>query len=700
MVSNMEIKNENGEKDVPIICPYCAVGCNLELVVKNGKVVKTKVSGRNPQVNGKYACIKGLTVHELINHPERLKKPLMRTYTGFKEVSWNEALEFIASSFKDIKENYGPDSIGILCSGKVLNEEAYLIQKFARTVIGTNNIDTCARLCHASSEVGLRKMLGYGTVSIWWPDFLEADTVIIVGENPRFSHPVLWNILNDENRKAHVIVADAARTLPLKNVDIYINPMPGTDLVWLCGVAKIIYEEKLYDEEFIKDKTIGFESFIRSIDWCTPEYVEKVTKVEWDKLRKIAHLIGKGNRTIFIWGMGLTQHAHGTKNVMALTNLALMTGNIGKPGAGVVPLRGQNNVQGAVDMGASPTMLPGYYPLSDDAARLHFEGVWNSKIPTHPGLSATEMIHKIAEGKIKALYIIGENPILSEPQSDFVKWMLQNLHLLVVQDIFMTETAKLAHIVLPAAMIGEKEGTVTNAARRIQLTEKAIEPPGESKEDWRIIMELAKIMGYNWSYTTAEDIWNEIRMLVPIFKGATYRRLRRGYGLLWPVYSEDHEGTPRLYTDGFAFSDRRARFMPINPPELIITPTEEYPYLLVTCRLYEHFNTGEMTRRSKLLIHASPELFVCMNKDDAEKLGIKDRDKIKVSSPCGTIVCPVKVGMKNAHINKGAIAVPIHFFNKYNFNNLISAYPLDPDSKTPPLKTIPVKVEKYMALEQ
>ncbi len=679
---------------INIICPYCGVGCNLELAVQNGKVVSTKVTGRNPQVNGKYVCIKGLTVHELINHKERLKKPLLRADKGFEEVSWRDSLKFVSNKLKNIKNKYGPGSIGVLCSGKILNEDAYLVQKFARVVIGTNNVDTCARLCHASSEVGLRKMLGYGTVSIWWPDLHEADTVMVVGENPRFSHPVFWNILNNRSRKSQVIIADAARIPGIENIDVYISPKPGTDFVWFCGVAKILYEEKLYDEKFIESNTIGFGAFIKSLSWCTPEYVKKVSGVKWEDLRKVAHLIGKGRKTIFVWGMGLTQHPHGTESVMAFANLALMTGNIGKPGAGVVPLRGQNNVQGAVDMGASPTMLPGYYPISDDAAKLHFGWAWESKIPTNPGLSASEMIHTVAEGKIKALYVIGENPLLSEPQSDFVKWMLQSLELLVVQDIFMTETAKLADVVLPAAMIGEKEGTVTNAARRIQFTEKAVNPPGEAKEDWKIVTELAKTMGINWNYSGAGDIWKEIRELVPIFSGATYERLKKGYGLLWPVYSESHSGTPRLYTDGFAFPDRRARFMPIEPPRLIITPTDEYPYLLVTCRLYEHFNTGEMTRRSALLMRASPELFVCVNEEDAEDLGVKDGDKIRVESPYGAIVCPTKVKMKNMRINKGIVAVPTHFFNKYNFNRLTSAYPLDPYSKTPPLKTIPVKVKK------
>ncbi|MCD6171794.1 MAG: formate dehydrogenase subunit alpha [Thermoplasmata archaeon] len=684
------------EKIVDIICPYCGVGCNIELAVKNGKAVKTLVKGRNPEVNGKFICIKGLTVHELLNHPDRLKKPIIREGNKWKEVSWDEAISFSVSKLKDTLSKYGGNSIGVLCSGKILNEEAYILQKFARIVLKTNNIDTCARLCHSPSEVGLSKMLGYGAVSIWWPDFLKTETVMVVGANTRATHPGIWNILKKRSNRFNLIVADPCKTPISREAEVRLMPKPGTDVIWLGGLARIIYEKGLYDKEFIKRHTIGFDSFVKSLGKFSKKYVEDVSGIKWKDLEKAAELIG-GKRTIFIWGMGLTQHSHGTQNVMALTSIALMTGNIGKEGCGVAPLRGQNNVQGAVDMGAQPDALTGHNPLNDPGVITHFEGIWNEKIPAEKGLSATEMIHAILDEKIKALYVVGENPALGEPQSSFVNWMLKRLDFLIVEDIFMTETAKLAHVVLPAAMIGEKRGVVTNAARRMQFTEKAVEPPGEAKPDWWIITKIANSMGMEWKYSNTEEIWNEIRKVAPIFSGVTHKRLRGSHGLFWPVFSEKHAGTPKLYTDGFTFRDRRARFYPIKPPEYVMTPTDEYPFILITRRLYPHFNTGEMTRRSKLLVAAGGKPFVAMNPEDASHLGLEDGEAIRISSPYGSVTCPLAL-KGDVEIPKGYLSVPIHFFNVCNLNRLTSTYPLDPQAKMPSLKVIIVRVEKINKL--
>ncbi len=680
------------EKIVDIICPYCGVGCNIEIAVKDGKAFKTLVKGRNPEVNGKFICIKGLTVHELLNHPDRLKKPLIRDGNEWKEASWDEAISFSADKLKDIIAKYGSESVGVFCSGKILNEEAYLLQKFARTVLKTNNIDACARLCHSPSEAGLSKMLGYGAVSICWLDFPKAETVVVVGANTKVTHPGVWNILKKRDNRFNLIVADPRKTPISKEAGIRLAPKPGTDVIWLGGLARIIYEKGLYDKEFIEKHTIGFNSFVKSLRKFSKEYVESTSGVKWSDLEKAAELIG-GHRTIFIWGMGLTQHSHGTQNVMALTSIALMTGNIGKDGCGVAPLRGQNNVQGATDMGAQPNVLTGYNPLNDPGVITHFEGIWNEKIPTKPGLSSTEMIHAILDGKIRALYIVGENPALSEPQSNFVNWMLKRLDLLIVEDIFMTETAKLAHVIFPAAMTGEKRGVVTDAARRMQFTEKAVEPPGQAKPDWWIITKLANFMGAEWKYSNTEEIWNEIRKVAPIFSGVNHQRLKGSCGLLWPVCSENHEGTPQLYTDGFAFRDRRARFYPIEPPEYIITPTDEYPFILITGRLFPHFNTGEMTRRSKMLVAAGGKPFVAMNPEDASRLNLEDSEVIRISSPYGYVECHLAL-KRDAEIPKGYLFVPIHFFNTCNFNRLTSTYPLDPQAKMPPLKVMIVRVEK------
>ncbi len=668
-----------------VICPFCGVGCNLELYRENGKI-HAKVA-ENPEVNGKNACIKGLLFPQLLQNYERLKKPLIRIENSFEETSWRDAISLISEKLETYSKN-----LGVLCSGKILNEEAYLAQKLCR-MLGTNNIDTCARLCHAASEVALSKVFGYGATSICWNDLDYAETILMVGENMKFSHPVLWNKINKKrkNKDINIIVADAGKIV--QDADVFLKPKPGTDVVWLCGVAKILVENKLYDKEFIKKRTIGFKSFVKSLNWCTPEFVEKTSGIKWDELEEVAKLIT--NRTIFIWGMGLTQHPNGTKAATAIASLALLTGNIGKPGCGVAPLRGQNNVQGVGDMGANPVQLPGHYSIFDEAARKHFESFWNFKIPEKAGISATQMIHSIAEGKIKSLYIIGENPVLSEPQSDVVRWMLSNLDFLVVQDIFLTETAKMADVVLPAAMIGEKEGTCINAARRIQLTEKFSEPPGNAMEDWKIIQEIARKLGEDWHYRCAEDVWNEVRECVPIFSGASYENLRKSNGLQWPV--EESE-TKRLYQNKFAFPDGKARFHEIKKPEFVIHPVKEFPFILTTCRLYEHFNTGEMTLRIEKLKSKLDNQYIYMSKEDLNKIGAKEGSKMWVHSPYGSVRAEVRVAektkeLKGMLIQKGVIVAPIHFFKYCNFNRLMSAFPLDPESKTPPLKAIPVSVQ-------
>jgi len=398
---------------------------------------------------------------------------------------------------------------------------------------------------------------------------------------------------------------------------------------------------------------------------------------------------------MFVWGMGLTQHANGTDAVISLGNLAMLTGNLGKEGTGVIPLRGQNNVQGSVDMGSAPFTLPGAYEVEDLGAQTHFEGFWRTTLPEKPGYSATEMIHHILDGKIKILYIIGENPAFSEPQSAFVRWMLRNLEFLLVQDIFLTETSKFADLILPAAAIGEKSGTITNAARRIQFTMKATDPPGDAKPDWEIIQELAFSLGHQWDYSTSEDIWNEVRKIVPIFKGASYSRLENSYGLFWPVYNENHPGTKRLYTERFMFRDGRARFFPISPPLSYTITTEEYPFMLITHRLYEQFNTGEMTLRSKITSKSGTDGFIALNEKDAGDHNLQEGMKIRINSPYGSVVSSVKI-LKGLKVPRGHLFAPIHFYRTGNFNELTSTFPLDSKARMPSLKKIPVNILKVI----
>lgn len=677
---------------IPIVCPYCGVGCNLDLALdENGRPVKCSATGRNPELNAKYACVKGFTVHELLNHPERLTKPYIRNVDKLELVSWKEAIETASQGLKNIIAKYGPESVGMLCSGKILNEEAYLSQKFQRAVIGNNHVDNCARLCHGPSEAALRQQLGYGAVSTFLEDYEATETVFLVGAHTTFTHPVIWMQVKKRARKSglNLILADPRETDLVKNAAVHLKVKPGTDIFWIKVLSKIIIDKDWHDREFCEKQTIGFKAFCDTLENLDVAAACNRAGVKREELEKVAELM-HGKKTIFIWGMGLTQHAHGTDNITALVNLALLTGNIGKPGCGLSPLRGQNNVQGAGDMGALPNLLAGHMEVDDEAARVHVSAIWGTDIPSAPGLAAPEMIHDIASGKIRALYVIGENPAVSEPQSNFVTWMLQKLDLLIVQDIFPNKTSRYASIVLPAAAVGEKDGTFTNAARRVQYTAAGLKPPGEAKADWQILQDMANAMGADWQYTSTADIWEEIRKTAPVFSGITHNRLKASPGIFWPCYDESHPGTPRLYEDGFGFRDRRARFLPVELPETLMEPTEEYPYILITGRLLEHFNTGEMTRRTTKLLNLKPASYLDMNPQDAEAAGLGEDDIVSMTSPYGSVQLPLKI---EASMQRGYLFAPIHY-SEPNFNSLMSAVPIDPKARMPALKVVPVKVEK------
>jgi len=677
---------------IPIVCPYCGVGCNLELTLDdNGRPVKSRAAGRNPELNAKYSCVKGFSVHELLSHPERLTQPYLRKADKLELVSWEQAIAAASRGLMVTKNKYGPQSIGMLCSGKILNEEAYLSQKFQRTVIGNNHVDNCARLCHGPSEAALRRQLGYGAVSTFLEDYDATETVFVVGAHTTFTHPVIWMSVKKRAKKGglNLILADPRETDLVKNAVVHLKVKPGKDIFWIKALGKIIIDNGWQDQTFCEKQTIGFKAVCQTLENFDVEAACKRAGVQRQELEKVAELI-HDKKTIFIWGMGLTQHAHGTDNITALVNLALLTGNIGKPGCGLSPLRGQNNVQGAGDMGALPNLLPGHMELEDEAARIHLGSIWNAAVPTTEGWSAPEMIHKIASGKIRALYVIGENPAVSEPQSNFVSWMLQRLDLLIVQDIFPIETLKYAHIVLPAAMVGEKEGTFTNAARRVQYTDAGLKPPGQAKPDWQILQEMANAMGAQWQYTSSDDIWEEIRKAAPVFSGISHPRLKASNGIFWPCYDESHPGTPRLYEDGFGFRDRRARFLPVNLPETLTEPTEQYPYVLITGRLLEHFNTGEMSRRSTKLLKLRAASYLDMNPEDAAAAGLSENDSVRLTSPFGTVRLPLKL---DASMQRGYLFAPIHF-SEPNFNSLMSAVPIDPQARMPALKVVPVKIEK------
>lgn len=684
------MSGDDAREYCPIVCPVCGVGCNTEIVLEDGRPVKVVARGRNPDLNGKFICIKGLIVADLLEHPDRLRAPLHAVDGEFTTISWDTAIEQVSSRVRAILDAHGPDAVGMLVSGKITNEEAYLAQKFARTVVRTNNVDTCARLCHSPSEVGLRMQFGYGAVSAAMEDFKRAEVVMLVGANTRFTHPGVWNILRKRKDKTTLVVADIHDAIA--SADLRLSPRPETDLVWLNGLCKVIVDAGWHDRAFINQRTIGFEAFRQGLAPYTPERVEELTGISPERLEQVARLIAHAD-TLFVWGMGLTQHANGTDAVVSLGNLALLTGNVGRPGTGLVPLRGQNNVQGAVDMGNAPFTLPGGYEVEDPGARSHFEGAWGVSVPRNPGLSATEMFHQIPEGKIKALFVIGENPAASEPQSAFVRWMLRSLDLLVVQDLFLTETTQCADFVFPAATIGEKDGTTTNAHRRVQYSTRAVPPPGEARPDWQVLQALANALGHAWSYASTEDIWNEIRAVVPLFRGITHARLKASHGLFWPIYTTEGEGARRLYEERFAFRDGRARFFPVTPPSYFKRTTREFPLWLVTHRLYEQFNTGVMTRRSTITNRHAGEGYVVLHEADVEAYQLVEGGSVRISSPFGSLVTRVKI-VKGLRVPRGYIFAPIHFSHDANFNELTSTFPLDAKARMPSLKKIPVRVER------
>ncbi len=663
------------------ICPYCGVGCGVGLVISENKIVGLEPMKFHPVNEGKL-CIKGNYCFEFVHSDDRLKKPLLKDKDGFKEVSWKKAVSIVSSKIKEYKEE-----IGFLSSAKCTNEENYILQKFAR-VLGTNNIDHCARLCHAPTVVGLGQAFGSGAMTNSIEDIEEAKCILIIGSNTFEQHPLIGRrILRAKDRGAKVIVIDPRKTHTARMADIFLQIYPGTNVAVLNGIINVIINKGLFDEEFIKKRTKGFEEFVESVKKYTPEYVSKICGVSPDLIKIAAETYAKAERATILYSMGLTQFSHGSDNVKAVCNLALLTGNIGKPGTGVNPLRGQNNVQGACDMGALPNVFPGYQQVSDDEIRKKFEEVWGYKLNPEPGLTVTEMIDKAGK-EIKMMYIMGENPMVSDPDISKVRKHLESLEFLVVQDIFMSETAELADLVLPASSWAEKDGTFTNTERRVQLIRKAVDPPGEALPDWKIVCMIAKELGLRgFEFNSSEEIFNEIRKVTPQYAGMSYRRL--GYfGLQWPCPNEEHPGTKILHTEKFATQDGLGNFAPVDYKPPAEMPDEEYPFILTTGRIIFHFHTGTMTRRSLHLKGEINRCFVDINPKDAEKLNIKDGDVVKVKTRRGEI----KLVARLNDIKEGVLFIPFHFSE--SAANILTISVLDEISKIPELKVCAARIEK------
>jgi formate dehydrogenase major subunit len=677
-------------KLVPTICPYCGCGCGLNLVEKDGKVVGVEPWKRHPVNEGKL-CPKGNFTNEFIHRDDRLTTPLIKKDGKFVPASWDEAISLVASKFKEIKEKYGPDAMSCFASARVTNEENYVMQKFARVALETANIDHCARLCHGTTVAGLAKSLGSGAMTNSIKDIEESKCIFIIGSNTFEDHPLIARrVVKAKENGCTLIVADPRYNITAKQSDIFVQFRSGTDVALVNAMMYVILSEGLEDKEFIKNRTKGFDALKEEVMKCPPEWAEPITGVPAETIRKIARLYAKSGASAIIYSMGVTQHSTGTDNVLSMSNLAMLTGNIGKRGAGVNPLRGQNNVQGACDMGALPNVVSGYQAVINPELRAKVCGVWGVKdIPGKVGLTIVEVMNAADEGKIKSLFIMGENPMVSDPDVNHVEHSLKKLEFLVVQDIFLTETAQFAHVVLPAASFAEKDGTFTNTERRVQLLRPAVKPPGQAKPDWEIICMIAQKMGVaGFNFKSQEEIFEEVRKTTPQYAGMTYARLQKPEALHWPCPDTAHAGTPILHTVKFSHPDGLGIFFGVPFKRPAENPDAEYPLILTTGRMLYHYHTGSMTRRSATLDEEVKTGFVEMHPEDAKALGVKNGAKVKVKSRRGEIEIAAKV---TPDIMKGIIFIPFHFA-ECSANKLTNPA-LDPFAKMPELKVCSAKVE-------
>ncbi len=675
-------------KKVKTTCNYCGCGCNFDFNIKEGRVVKI-TSNSESVVNGINLCAKGRFGYDYIHHEDRLTYPLIRKNGKLEKASWEEALQLISDKFNQFKKESGSDSLGVLSSAKCTNEENYLLMKFARAVLGTNNIDHCARLCHSATVAGLAQTFGSGAMTNSIEEIANTSVIYLTGSNTTENHPIIALEIKKAVIKngAKLIVADPREIELTKYATLWLRQRPGTDVALFNGLMNVIINEELEDEEFISRRTEGYEELKKTVLRYTPEIVEKITGVPAKDIRKAARIYATAHTVSLIYSMGITQHTTGTDNVLSTANIAMLTGNVGKESTGVNPLRGQSNVQGACDLGALPNVYSGYQKVNDPQVQEKFSKVWDVDLSNKIGLTVVEMLNAAYEGKIRGLFVMAENPAMSDPDLNHAREALKKVEFLVVSDIFMTETAEVADVVLPGVTIAEKDGTITNTERRVQLIRKAIEPVGDSKPEWRIICELAQKMGYNMSYSNPAEIMEEIASLTPIYGGMYYNRLEKA-GLQWPCLDINHPGTKYLHKD--KFSRGKGKFSAVEFKEAAELPDEEYPFLFTTGRVLYHFHTGTVTRRSKGLNEIYPEALVEISPQDAQELKVEEGEFIEVASRRGKIRAKAKITKKSG---KGVVFMSFHFHEAAA--NLLTNAALDPVAKIPEYKVCAVKVKKH-----
>jgi len=672
------------EYEVNTICPYCGTGCGLLLGVRKGKVVRARGDHDNP-VNRGVLCVKGrFGSYEFVNHDERLTTPLIRKDGKLQEATWDEALDLVAGKFRERRG----EAFAALSSAKVSNEDNYIMQKFARAAMGSNNVDHCARLCHASTVAGLAAAFGSGAMTNSIDGFADTDVFLVTGSNTTENHPIIGNgIRRALNNGARLILFDPRDIALSRQASIWCRQKPGTDVAWINGMIHVIIKEGLADRQFIEQRTEGFDALQKLVADYPPERVAEICGIDAEDLVAAARMFAEARPGNIVYSMGITQHTTGTDNVKSLANLAMVCGHMGKDGGGVNPLRGQSNVQGACDMGCLPNVYPGYQKVGDPATRDKFGLAWGGGLPSEVGLTVTEMLGAAERGEIRAFYIMGENPMLSDPDVTHVEQALRATDFLVVQDIFLTETARLADVVLPATSYAERDGTITNTERRVQRMHPAIDPLPGVKRDWEIICELAGRLGHPWSYSGEEEIQDEIASLTPSYAGINYRRLDAGESLCWPCPNETHPGTPVLHREKFTRGKGLFHAVEFVPPDEL--PDEEYPMVLTTGRILEHFHTGTMTRKSQGLDALVPGPYVEIHSKDARKLKIKDGQPVRVSSRRGSIELTARVAER---VEPGLMFIPFHFWEAAA--NVLTNPAIDPVAKIPEFKVCAARLER------
>ena len=697
------------DKTVESLCPYCGVGCQLTYHVKNDSILF--VEGRDGPANHARLCVKGRYGFDYARHPQRLTVPLIRRDDApkrgdfvmdpnnvmqvFREATWDEALTLAGGSLRKLRDTHGPKSLAGFGSAKGSNEEAYLFQKLVRLGFGSNNVDHCTRLCHASSVAALLEGIGSGAVSNPVMDVTKAEVVILIGANPTVNHPVAASWLKNAMRSGtKLILMDPRRSELSRTAYRYLQFKPDTDVALLNAMMHVIVEENLVDAKFIADRTVGYDALVENVKGYSPELMEPICGIPAETIREVARLYATSKGSMILWGMGISQHIHGTDNARCLIALSLMTGQIGKPGTGLHPLRGQNNVQGASDAGLIPMMYPDYQRVDNPQARERFSKAWgvpSAQLDDTPGLTVVEVIKGIIAGQVKGMYIMGENPAMSDPDADHAREALAKLEMLVVQDIFLTETAYLADVILPASAFPEKTGSFTNTDRYVQMGRQALNPPGTARQDLRIIIDLARELGLPWDYGTGDvavaAVFDEMRRTMPSIGGITWERLEAEHSVTYPCEKEGDPGTPVVFVDSFPTPTGKARFVPADIIPADERPDSEYPLVLITGRQLEHWHTGSMTRRSGVLDSIEPDPVASLHPLDMAALGAKPGDLITIASRRGKVTLYARSDDSSPH---GAVFVAFCFYEAA-INKLTNSA-LDPFGKIPEFKYCAVRV--------